>query len=280
MPTAEQLPESDLPLVLRSTSTPMLLVDPLNDDVLWANPAAARFLGLDHDALVGHRFSRLHPGEVPVLIVFSQAVLDLGRYWTRDLSPRHSTDRELRVEYRGDRIAGPDGRRLMLLTLIDLDEQERHGTDAAANRFWTSGLTEWQRAERLFREIERENQLILKAAGEGIYGVNAEGITTFANPASEALLGWSADELVGRDMHELVHHHHADGRPYANSDCPIYAAFHDGAVHTVADEVFWHKGGRPIPVDELMYWNVDRQEAYVDAEAAHEAYVRHGLGRS
>lgn len=36
---------------------------------------------------------------------------------------------------------------------------------------------------------------------------------------------------------------------------------------------------KPIPLDELMYWNVDRQEAYVDAQAAHEAYARHGLGQ-
>ena len=38
--------------------------------------------------------------------------------------------------------------------------------------------------------------------------------------------------------------------------------------------------GKPIPIDELMYWNVDRQEPYVDAVAAHEAYVRYGLGRA
>lgn len=36
--------------------------------------------------------------------------------------------------------------------------------------------------------------------------------------------------------------------------------------------------GRPIPLDELFYWNVDRQEAYADAAAAHEAFARHGLG--
>ena len=36
--------------------------------------------------------------------------------------------------------------------------------------------------------------------------------------------------------------------------------------------------GRPIPLDELSYWNVDRQEAYVDATAALRAYDRHGLG--
>jgi PAS domain S-box-containing protein len=237
------------PQLLDGASTPMLLIDPVGDAVLWANHAAAQFLGLDADALVGHRFSRLHPGQVPVLIVFSQAVLEHGRYWTRDLAPRHGADLDLRIECRGDRIETADGRRLMLLTLIDLDEQERHNVDAAASRFWTSGLAEWQRAERLFRDIERENQLILKAAGEGIYGVNAKGETTFVNPAAEALLGWKAEEMVGRDMHSLVHHHHADGRPYPNKDCPIYAAFRDGAVHTVSDEVFWHKSGRPVPVE-------------------------------
>ncbi len=37
--------------------------------------------------------------------------------------------------------------------------------------------------------------------------------------------------------------------------------------------------GNPIPLDELSYWSVDRQEAYLDATAAHEAYVRDGRGR-
>src|SRR5690554_2703757 len=141
---------------LDETSMPMLLVDPIGDDVVWANPAAARFLGLATEALIGHRFSRLHPGQVPVLIVFSQAVLSLGRYWTRDLSPRHAAERELRVECRGDRIDAPDGRTLILVTLLDLDELERHAIDTDADRYWTSGLAEWQRAERLFRDIERE----------------------------------------------------------------------------------------------------------------------------
>ena len=36
--------------------------------------------------------------------------------------------------------------------------------------------------------------------------------------------------------------------------------------------------GRPIPLDELIYWSVDRQEAYADAKAAHDAFMRHGLG--
>jgi PAS domain S-box-containing protein len=100
-----------------------------------------------------------------------------------------------------------------------------------------------QASESFFRDVARDNRLILEAAGEGIYGVNAEGKTTFVNPAAARMLGWDADELVGKDMHISVHHSHSDGSHYHNHDCPIYAAFRDGAVHEVSDEVFWRKDG-------------------------------------
>ncbi len=82
------------------------------------------------------------------------------------------------------------------------------------------GIEEWQRVERFFRDVERENQLILRAAGEGIYGVNADGKTTFVNPAAERMLGWKAEELVGKDMHSIVHHTHADGSHYPRDPLP------------------------------------------------------------
>jgi PAS domain S-box-containing protein len=96
---------------------------------------------------------------------------------------------------------------------------------------------------------EAMNQLILRAAGEGIYGVNAEGKTTFVNPAAERMLGWTAEELVGHDMHSIVHHTRPDGSRYPEHDCPIYAAFRDGAVHQVDTEVFWRKDGTPFWVE-------------------------------
>jgi PAS domain S-box-containing protein len=104
-------------------------------------------------------------------------------------------------------------------------------------------------ANAAFDRIERENQLILRAAGEGIYGVNAEGKTTFVNPAAERMLGWTAEELVGRDMHSLVHHTHPDGSHYHDHECPIYAAFRDGAVHRVGHELFWRKDGSSFWVE-------------------------------
>ena len=97
--------------------------------------------------------------------------------------------------------------------------------------------------------IKRQNELILQAAGEGIYGLDCEGLTTFLNPAAARMLGWNAEELIGKPMHALLHHHKPDGEPYPAHQCPIYAAFKDGAVHHVEDEVFWRKDGSSFPVD-------------------------------
>jgi len=97
--------------------------------------------------------------------------------------------------------------------------------------------------------LERRTRLILQCAGEGIYGLDLEGNTTFVNPAAAAMLGWSPDDLMGLPQHALIHHSHPDGGAYAREECPIYAAFTDGAVHVVNDEVFWRKDGSSFPVE-------------------------------
>jgi PAS domain S-box-containing protein len=226
----------------------MLLVDPHADAILEANTAACTLLGYDRAALRQTRLTTLHAGQVPQLIVFTQAVMAKGTWWTTALKPRHTTGKELSLEYAGSLIP-QDETPLVLLTLSDLEQRRKRGLDTVAEDHMRSGIAAWQRMERVFRDIERENQLILRAAGEGIYGVNSEGKTTFVNPAAERMLGWSAEELVGRDIHSIVHHTHHDGRHYPHEDCPIYAAFRDGAVHKVDGEVFWRKDGHPVWVE-------------------------------
>lgn len=102
---------------------------------------------------------------------------------------------------------------------------------------------------QVFQEFTQQNRLLLNAAGEGIYGVDAEGRATFANPAAERILGWKADELLGNNIHLAIHHSHTDGSDYCAQDCPIFAAFRDGTVRHVDDEVFWCRDGRPVPVE-------------------------------
>ena len=231
--------------VFEAGAEAMLVLDPASDRIVDANAAASRLLGHPRDTLRAMTASALHPGQVPALIVFTQGVEAKGRWWTHTLTPRHGAGRALDVEAVGSVLPGG----LVLVTLFDLDERRQRHVDREADRHMRAGLSEWQRMERIFRDIERENQLILRAAGEGIYGVNAEGVTTFVNPAAERMLGWAAGDLVGRDMHATVHHTHPDGCHYPHRDCPIYAAFRDGAVHQVDDEVFWRRDGTPFPVE-------------------------------
>jgi PAS domain S-box-containing protein len=100
-------------------------------------------------------------------------------------------------------------------------------------------------------QLRRQHQLILNAVGEGVYGLDLDGNVTFVNPAAAAMIDWPIDELIGKSMHAVLHHSHADGSPYQREDCPIYQAFQDGSTRRVTDEVFWRKDGTSFPVEYI-----------------------------
>ena len=110
-------------------------------------------------------------------------------------------------------------------------------------------LAERKQAEKALERANRQNELILSSAGEGIYGLDSQGNTTFVNPAAERMLGWEAEELIGQSHHDIMHHSRPDGTPYAAEECSIYTAIRDGTVHHIADEVFWRKDGTSFPVE-------------------------------
>ena len=96
-------------------------------------------------------------------------------------------------------------------------------------------------------------QLLLNSTGEGIYGVDMQGNCTFANPACVRLLGFDGDgDLLGRNMHELVHHTRPNGDPYPMEECRIYRAFREGKGVHVEDEVMWSRDGSSYPAE---YWS-------------------------
>ena len=99
--------------------------------------------------------------------------------------------------------------------------------------------------------LRRQHQLILNAVGEGVYGLDLDGRVTFVNPAAAAMIDWPVEELIGKSMHAVLHHSHADGSHYQREDCPIYQAFQDGSTRRVADEVFWRKDGTSFPVEYI-----------------------------
>jgi PAS domain S-box-containing protein len=113
-------------------------------------------------------------------------------------------------------------------------------------------IIERKRMERAQAEqlrLAALQELILNSAGDGIYGLDAHGTTTFVNPAAARLLGWTREDLIGRRMHTTLHHSKSDGTPYPTEECPIYAALRDGRTYFKDDEVFWRKDGTSFPVE-------------------------------
>jgi PAS domain S-box-containing protein len=95
-------------------------------------------------------------------------------------------------------------------------------------------------------ETADAHSLLLHSIGEGIFAIDLEGRCTFVNPAALRLLGHRTDSVLGRNMHELVHHTHADGRHYPECDCPIFKAFRLGEACRIDDEVLWRADGTPF----------------------------------
>lgn len=110
-------------------------------------------------------------------------------------------------------------------------------------------ITERKQAEQELERLSRRHELTLDSAGEGIYGLDLQGNTTFVNQAAARMLGWEAPALIGQPMHEILHHSKPDGTPYPREQCLIYAAFKDGQTYAVDQEVFWRKDGTSFPVE-------------------------------
>lgn len=201
----------------------------------FANPAAAKMTGWTIDELLGQPSHQLlhhtkidgssyHSNECPVYAAYRDGEIhhvDDEVFWRKDGS-------SFCVEYTSTPL---------------FDNGEVAGAVVVF-----SDVTKRRKAEQALKQAHADNQMILQAAGEGIYGLDCEGNTTFVNPSAANLLGYSAEELIGQPMHQLLHHTKPDGSPYDKLDCPIYAAFNDGAVHHIEDDIFWRKDGKSFPV--------------------------------
>ncbi|HDS1708138.1 MULTISPECIES: sigma 54-interacting transcriptional regulator [Pseudomonas] len=231
--------------VAADSAVAMLLIHPVDDRVLQANNAALDLLGCAANELSGHAFSHFLRGGIALWVSFTDEVLTQGEAWSDDLLLVDLQLRQIAVEVSASAVEG--GKIVLAVQRRDLLEQRRNR--AEARRQHRLGHVGWERISQVFERIQQQNRLILGAVGEGIYGLDTRGQTTFINPAAERILGWSAVDMIGQDAHHLFHHSHSDGRAFEVNQCPIHASFSDGQVHRVDHEVFWHKSGEPIAVE-------------------------------
>jgi PAS domain S-box-containing protein len=122
-----------------------------------------------------------------------------------------------------------------------------------ANTMLESEVAERGRAEEALRESSELVRLVLDSIPEAVYGIDMQGNCTFCNPSCLRLLGYNeSTELLGKNVHALIHHTRQDGTPYPVEECHIYEAFRRGHGTHIDDEVLWRGDGNSFPAE---YWS-------------------------
>ncbi|HVJ08090.1 MAG TPA: PAS domain S-box protein [Acidisarcina sp.] len=218
-------------------SLAMVCTHDLQGRILSINPHAAQDLGYSIDELVGKRMADLVPTKYRddferYLLTIQNTHEDKGLLYLRH---KHGGVRVM--AYSNKLIALPDEEPFIL----------GHGID----------ITEKTDAEEKLHALMRQRESILESVGDGIYGMDMDGRLSFLNPSAANMLGYGVEEILGRNMHQLVHHTRADGTPYAAEDCPINTSLHRDTPIRVRDEVYWRQDGTSFPVEYVACPLVD-----------------------
>ncbi|MCX5082745.1 PAS domain-containing protein [Streptomyces sp. NBC_00401] len=96
---------------------------------------------------------------------------------------------------------------------------------------------------------QRQTEMILRAAAEGVVGTDTDGRIVLVNPAAAQILGFRASDLGGQELHALVLHSRADGEPFPYEESPLADTLRSGRKHRVRGQVLWSKSGAQVPVD-------------------------------
>jgi len=137
------------------------------------------------------------------------------------------------------------------LPLRVVDKRHRDATGSVA-REMALGF-ERNPANEALREREEHIRLLLDSTAEAIYAIDLRGCCTFASPACTRLLRYAGPgQLLGRNMHDLLHHTRKDGTPYPEEECRISGSFRRNQGSHVDDEVLWRAHGSSFPAE---YWS-------------------------
>jgi PAS domain S-box-containing protein len=193
------------------------------------NAFTAETLGYRAENLIGHEVAILLDAEG--IATFQQCLraLRTQESWQGAIPLRRSDGLFRRIAFRSRRMAIPGEEPFLL----------HHGMD----------VTEQHEAEEALRLANRQRELILESVGDGIFGIDLEGRFTFVNQAAASALGFAPEHLAGRDVHDTIHHRHADGTFYSKTTSPILQAMRRREAIRMRDEVFWRQDGTSIPVD-------------------------------
>jgi two-component system sensor histidine kinase VicK len=216
---------------LVESSVAFIFSHDLNGVLLSINSHAAGVLGYSAEELVGTPLRNyIDPDHQAENDAYFEALKeDTGQEYQGRFYLRGKAGQLCIVAYR-NRMVHPAGAEVVVLS---------HGID----------ITEQTKAEDELTALTRQHQSILDSVGDGIWGVDTEGRVTFINRSGAEMLGYTPQELLGKNMHELVHYSHPDGSPYPAEECPLTGSLARETPLHVSDDVFWRKDGTSLPVE-------------------------------
>lgn len=110
--------------------------------------------------------------------------------------------------------------------------------------------SERRQAAEVLRIQQDRLHLILDSTAEAIYGMDLEGNCTFCNASCVNLLGYThAEELLGKNMHRLIHHTQMDEARHPVGKCLIFHNFERGEGVHAGDEMLWRGDGSCFPAE-------------------------------
>ena len=175
-------------------------------------------------------------------------------WWTYDKKVQERLKKALSAASRGETVRYDEIVRLSDETFLTIDFQlvpMKNQVGEVVNLIG-SGLdvTARRETEQQLKESSERFLSLLDSVGESIYGIDLEGRCTFANRACVKELGFENEEdLLGKPVHELIHHTRADGTPYPAEECPIYRAFRENRPVYLEQDYFYRQNGERFPVE-------------------------------
>lgn len=209
--------------------------------IVYCNRRLAELVKMPHEKLIGmalRDFIAIDDHKIYENLLW-QGRTRSGRGEAR-LLPRDGATRPVYMTFNA---LPPDCGADIGVLITDLTAQKHHEQLARALeqvRVSEAALRESEGAVRAALEFR---DAVTNNMGEGLYTVDAEGLVTSMNPAAEELFGWRFEELRGRKMHNMTHHHHRDGRPFPAEECAGLQVLQQGKLLRGYEDCFIRKDG-------------------------------------
>ncbi|MFI0940928.1 PAS domain-containing protein [Streptomyces sp. NPDC021020] len=232
--------------ILDALPDALLLVD-VNGTVVNANAIALETFESPGTALVGRGLLDLLPGfdskRIPGSMRSPREAAEDTRTKPTRMVARRTDGTEFPVEVTSANLE--DGR----TPYAEYGDGVPHYTGDELLMLVVRDLTGTVDTEAELARQQRQTEMILRAAAEGVVGVDTAGKVVLVNPSAAQILGYRATDLGGKELHPLAHHSRPDGSPLAYEETPLADTLRSGRKHRVRGQVLWRKDGTAVPVD-------------------------------